>query len=60
MDTPMELEPYATVDLHASYRIGERFHLFTDIGNILDKEYFDVAGFNTRRRFLMAGVRMGF
>jgi vitamin B12 transporter len=60
MDTPMELEPYATVDLHASYRIGRATNLFLDIGNLFDKVYFDVAGFNARRRFLMAGIRVGF
>ena len=60
MAAPMELESYATMDIHASYRVGEGLHLFADVGNLLDREYFDVAGFNTRRRFFMAGLRMGF
>ena len=60
METPIELDPYATVDLHASYRLRKDFTLFADIGNVFDKVYFDVAGFNTRRRSFMAGLRVTF
>ena len=60
MDAPLDLKAYATVDFHASYRLVGGFHLFADLGNVFGRRYFDVAGFNTRRRFVMAGLRMGF
>ena len=60
MESPIELEAYQTVDLYGEYRIFKKNILFLDLKNIFNVSYFDVAGFNTRRRNFMAGIRIMF
>ena len=60
MESPIELDPYQTMDLYAEYRFYKKNILFIDLKNIFNAEYFDVAGFNTRGRNFMVGVRIGF
>jgi vitamin B12 transporter len=58
MDSPLTLDPYQTVDLYGEYKILPQCALFAEIRNLLDETYFDVAGYNTRPRNFMAGVRV--
>jgi len=60
MDSPLALDPYQTFDLYGEYKIIPQCTLFVDLRNILDEKYFDVAGFNTRPRNFMAGLRLAF
>jgi vitamin B12 transporter len=58
MDTPIELDAYQVFDAYAEYRAWAKQVFFIELRNIFDKEYFDVAGFNTRRVNVMAGVKL--
>ncbi len=58
MDSPLTLDPYQTFDLYGEYKIAPQCTFFLDLRNLLDETYFDVAGFNTRPRNFMAGVRV--
>ena len=58
METPIELKAYQTVDLYSEYRFFKKNILFLDLKNIFNTDYFDLAGFNTRRRNFMAGIRI--
>jgi vitamin B12 transporter len=60
MDAPIELEAYQTVDLYSEYRFFKKNILFLDLKNIFNDGYFDIAGFNARKRNFMAGIRLGF
>lgn len=60
MESPIELEAYQTVDFYGEYRLFKKSLLFLDLKNIFNEGYFDVAGFNTRRRNFMAGIRLSF
>jgi vitamin B12 transporter len=60
MESPIELDAYETVDIYSEYRFFKKSILFLDLKNIFNAGYFDVAGFNTRRRNFMAGIRLGF
>jgi vitamin B12 transporter len=60
MDSPIELKPYQTIDLFAEYRIQKNWRIYADLGNLLDVRYFDIAGFNARRRNFMVGIKMTF
>ena len=60
MDSPLTLDPYQVVDLYAEYRVWKRQVVFVELKNMFDETYFDVAGFNTRSRNFMAGIRLAF
>jgi vitamin B12 transporter len=60
MESPIELDAYETVDIYGEYRFFKKSILFLELKNIFNEGYFDVAGFNTRRRNFMAGIRIGF
>lgn len=60
MDSPLELKPYQVVDIYGEYRVSKRAVFFADLRNILNATYFDVAGFNTRGRNFMSGLRFQF
>jgi outer membrane receptor protein involved in Fe transport len=60
MDSPLELKPYQVVDIYGEYRVSKRAVFFADLRNILSATYFDVAGFNTRGRNFMSGLRFQF
>jgi vitamin B12 transporter len=60
MDSPIELEAYNTIDIYGEYHIIKKNIIFLDIKNIFNTRYFDVAGFNTRRRNFMVGIRVAF
>ena len=60
MESPIELEAYNTVDIYGEYRFFKKQILFLDLRNIFNAGYFDIAGFNARRRNFMAGIRIMF
>jgi vitamin B12 transporter len=60
METPIALDAYQTIDLYGEFRFFKKNILFLDLKNILNAAYFDVAGFSTRGRNFMAGIRVGF
>lgn len=56
MAAPVWLKGYSLVDLHVSYKLDRRFLLLADLKNLLDEEYSDLEGFNTRGINFSAGV----
>jgi vitamin B12 transporter len=58
MESPIELKAYETIDLYGEYRVFKKNIFFLDLKNIFNARYFDLAGFNTRRRNFMAGIRV--
>lgn len=55
-----ESPDYATVNLAAQYAISEMWTVWTSANNILDKDYEEIAGYNTQGFNMMAGVRVNF
>lgn len=53
---PVNLESYSLVDLYISHRLCKKVKLFGGIDNILNEDYTEVYGYNTRGR----NVRLGF
>jgi len=51
------LNPYSTVDLYADYRLLKNLRIYVDLRNLLNVQYYDLYGYNTRRFNFMAGVR---
>jgi outer membrane cobalamin receptor len=49
--------PYSTIDFYAEYRLNH-VRLYADVQNLLDKQYTDIYGYNTRRRTANIGVRV--
>lgn len=54
---PITLNSYYTVDIYAGYSALPGLHLFTDLRNITNQQFFDIRGYNSRRFNFMAGVR---
>lgn len=48
---------YALVNLHASYKLSPSFSLFGSIDNLFDRQYEQVADYNTLGRTLFVGIR---
>lgn len=60
MESPLELDAYQTADFYAEYRPWRPVTAFFELKNLFNEQYFDVAGFNTRPRNFMVGVRFVF
>ncbi len=53
--TPATLDKYSVLDIYAHYKFT-KFKLFVNANNVLDKTYFDVLGYNSKKRNLMVGL----
>ncbi|MCK8490670.1 TonB-dependent receptor [Spirosoma sp. RP8] len=51
------LTSYTTIDLYAEGQITPKLRLFADVRNLFDQTYYDVYGYNTRRRNANIGIR---
>jgi vitamin B12 transporter len=60
MEAPLTLDAYQTFDLYLEYRVWKNQVLFFEARNLFDEIYFDVAGYNTRPRNFMGGLRFNF
>ncbi|WP_165796015.1 TonB-dependent receptor plug domain-containing protein [Siphonobacter curvatus] len=56
----VELKPYTTLDVYAEYQINTFLRVYGDVRNLLNEQYFDSYGYNTRGRNFTAGVRFQF
>lgn len=54
------LASYATLDLSAARRVGERFEPFARVENVADARYEEAAGFPAPRRGFVAGCALRF
>jgi vitamin B12 transporter len=52
--SPEVLKSYFTADIHGQYMFGSNT-FFIDIKNVLNKQYFDIAGYNSKRMNVLAG-----
>lgn len=59
-DAAVTLGSYTTVDVYQEYRFNNSLKVFLDIKNITNKEYYDIPGYNTRRRNFMIGASYQF
>ena len=55
-----DMESYSMVDLYAQYQASPRLSLFTDVKNLLDEQYIDISGYNTKGLNFNAGFRLDF
>ncbi|MHB1176935.1 MAG: TonB-dependent receptor plug domain-containing protein [Daejeonella sp.] len=55
-----DLDSYHMLDLYAQYKPSSRLTLFTDIKNILDKQYVEFSGYNTKGLNFNAGFKLDF
>lgn len=55
-----ESPDYATVNLAAQYALSEMWSLWTSANNLLDKDYQEIAGYNTPGFNITAGIRLDF
>jgi len=54
------MDAYNMVDLYAQFKPANRLTVFTDVKNILDKQYVDFSGYTTKGLNFNAGVRLEF
>lgn len=57
---PVVMEAYHTIDVFTAWQATPILRFYLDAKNILDATYFDVWGFNSRRRNFMAGLQVKF
>ncbi|MEJ7694416.1 TonB-dependent receptor [Daejeonella sp.] len=55
-----DMDSYNMVDLYAQYKPAARLTLFTDVKNLLDENYIDFSGYNTKGLNFNAGFRLEF
>jgi vitamin B12 transporter len=55
---PAVMPAYYTVDLYAGYALSLAATAFIDLRNLTDQRYFEITGYNTRQRNIMAGIRL--
>lgn len=55
-----KVEPYAKVDIAASYDLTENFQIFGRIENVFDRRYEEIRGFAALRRSFYAGGKVSF
>lgn len=55
-----DMDSYNMVDLYAQYKAAARLTLFTDVKNLLDEDYIDFSGYNTKGLNFNAGFRLDF
>jgi vitamin B12 transporter len=51
------LAAYSTIDIYAEGRITPQLRLFADVRNLFNETYYDIYGYNTRRRNANVGLR---
>jgi vitamin B12 transporter len=56
-DIPVSLDSYQLVDLYAAYTLKNQITFFADLRNVLNQDYADASGYNTRPRNFQAGIR---
>jgi len=57
----VELESYQLVDLDATYKLNSKeVTFFLGVSNVLDEDFQEAVGFQTRGRNYKVGVRLGF
>ncbi|PPK95465.1 vitamin B12 transporter [Nonlabens xylanidelens] len=57
----VELKSYQLVDLDATYKLNSKdVTFFASVSNLLDEDYQEAVGFQTRGRTYKVGVRLGF
>lgn len=54
--SPVELKSYTTFDLSGAYYFNKKVRCFVDLKNITNTEYFDLAGYNSRKFNFTLGV----
>jgi vitamin B12 transporter len=59
-ESPLEMDAYQTADFYTEYRPWRQVAAFFELKNLFNAQYFDVAGFNTRPRNFMVGIRFAF
>ncbi len=57
---PAEMPKYYTINFYAGYHFTKKVMAFADFKNITNQQYFEVAGYNSRRFNYMAGVSVLF
>lgn len=55
-----KLEGYEVVNFAATYELNEQYSLWLRVGNVLDTEYEEIAGYQTAGGSFHTGVRMSF
>lgn len=55
-----DMDSYNMVDLYAQYKPKARLTLFTDVKNLLDENYIDFSGYNTKGLNFNAGFKIDF
>lgn len=55
-----DMPSYNMVDLYAQFKPVQRFTLFADVKNLLDENYVDFSGYNTKGLNFNAGFRIDF
>jgi len=53
---PETLDAYATVDLYGEFKFNNRMRIFVDLKNIVNKEYFDLLGYNSKKFNFTGGL----
>ena len=53
-----ELGSFNLLDVYAQYKVSSRFVLFTDIKNLLDENYTEFAGYQTKGINFNAGFKL--
>ncbi|MDR6196198.1 TonB-dependent receptor domain-containing protein [Siphonobacter sp. SORGH_AS_0500] len=56
----VNLNAYTTLDAYAEYQFNAFVKLYGDVRNLTDKQYFEVYGYNTRRRNFNIGLKFDF
>ncbi|HEY8397945.1 MAG TPA: TonB-dependent receptor [Flavihumibacter sp.] len=51
------LKSFYNLDLYAKYQLTRQVSVFVELRNLTDQEYYDQAGFNSRRFNMMGGLR---
>ncbi|GAB3887700.1 TonB-dependent receptor plug domain-containing protein [Spirosoma agri] len=51
------LAAYTTIDLYVEGKITPQLRLYADVRNLFDQTYYDIYGYNTRRRNATVGLR---
>ncbi|HEY0895930.1 MAG TPA: hypothetical protein VGE15_05210, partial [Sphingobacteriaceae bacterium] len=54
------LDPYSLLDAYIQYKPASRVTLFADVKNLLDQEYTEFTGYNTRGFNFNAGFKIEF
>ena len=52
------LDPYLLLNISAEYLLSPQFRLFTDIRNLLDKDYMEIYGYSAAGRNAAIGIRV--